>query len=78
MTLLLAGAGAWIALLTLFCCVLAVASRADRELERSRPPARGPVRARLRVLPGGAQDSSAVSSSGNRTALASRSSRRPL
>ena len=74
-TVLLAGAGAWIALLTLFCCVLLVASRADRELERSRPPVRG--RTRLRLLPGGAQDSSAASS-GNRTAVAPRSSRRPL
>ena len=78
MTLLLAGAGVWIALLTLFICVLAVAARADRELERSRPPMRGPVRPRLRLLPGGAQDSSEASSSGNRTALAARSSRRPL
>ena len=78
MTLLLAGAGAWIALLTLFCCVFAVAGRADRELERSRPPVRQPVRPRLRLLRGGAQGASAVSSSGNRTALASRSSRRPL
>ena len=76
MILLLAAAGAWIALLTLFCCVLVVAGRADRELERSRPPLRAPAR-RLRLLPGGTQDSSAASS-GNRTALASRSSRRPL
>jgi hypothetical protein len=74
MILLLAGAGAWIALLTFFCCVLAVAGRADRELEHSRPPVRD--RERLRLLPGGAQDSPA--SSGNRTALAARSSRRPL
>jgi hypothetical protein len=77
MSLLLAGAGAWIALLTLFCSVLAVASRADREIERSQPPMRGPMRPRLRLLRGGAQDSSEASS-GNRTALASRSSRRPL
>jgi hypothetical protein len=77
MTLLLAGAGAWIALLTLFCCVLAVASRADREIERSRPPVRGPAPRLLRLLHGGAQDSSEASS-GNRTALAARSSRRPL
>jgi hypothetical protein len=77
MTLLLAGAGAWIALLTFFCCVLAVAGRADRELERARPPMRGPMRPRLQLLPGGAHDSSA-GSSGNRTALAARSSRRPL
>jgi hypothetical protein len=77
MSLLLAGAGAWIALLTLFCSVLAVASRADREIERSRPRMRGSVRPRLRVLPGEAQDSSEASS-GNRTALAARSSRRPL
>jgi hypothetical protein len=76
MSLLLAGAGAWIALLTLFCSVLAVASRADRELERSQPPMRG--RPSLRLLPGGAHDSSEASSSGNRTALAARSSRRPL
>jgi hypothetical protein len=76
MTLLLAGAGAWIALLMLFCCVLAVASRADRELERSQPAVRGPERPRLRLLPGGLQDSSV--SSGNRTALAARSSRSPL
>jgi hypothetical protein len=73
MTLLLAGAGAWIALLTFFCCVLAVAGRADRELERSRPPARS----RLRLVRGGDQGSSEASS-GNRTALAARSSRRPL
>jgi hypothetical protein len=78
MTILLAGAGAWIALLTLFCCVLAVGSRADRELERPRPPVRGPGRPQLRLLPGGAQGSSADSSSGNRTAPAGRSSRRPL
>jgi hypothetical protein len=75
MTLLLAGATAWIALLAFFCCVLAVAGRADRELERSQPPRRAP--ARLRLLPGGAQDASAASS-GNRTAPAARSSRRPL
>jgi hypothetical protein len=37
------------------------------------------VRPRLRLLPGGAQDSAlSSSSSGNRTALARRSSRRPL
>jgi hypothetical protein len=77
MSLLLAGAGAWIALLTFFCCVFVVAGRADRELERSRPPMRGPVRPRLQLLPGGAQDSSEASS-GNRTARAARSSRRPL
>jgi hypothetical protein len=77
MTLLLAGAGAWIALLTFFTCILAVAGRADREIERARPPMRGPGRPRLRLLPGGAHESSAASS-GNRTALASRSSRRPL
>jgi hypothetical protein len=77
MSLLLAGAAAWIALLTLFCSVLAVGGRADRELERSQPPMRGPGRPRLRPLPGGAQDSSEASS-GNRTALAARSSRRPL
>ena len=46
MILLLAGAGAWITLLVLFCCVLAAAGRADRELERSRP--HGPPRLRLR------------------------------
>jgi hypothetical protein len=57
--------------------VLAVAGRADRELERARPHTRGPVRPRLELLPGGAQDSSAASS-GNRTALAAKSSRRPL
>lgn len=78
MTLLLAGTGAWLALLTLFCCVLVAAGRADRELERSRPAVRGPMRPRLRLLPGGAQDSSEASSSGNRTAVAGRSSRSPL
>jgi hypothetical protein len=73
MILLLAGAGVWIALLTLFCCVLAVGARADRAAERSRPP----VRPRLRLVPGAAQDASEASS-GNRTSLAARSSRRPL
>lgn len=77
MTVLLAGAGAWIALLTLFCCVLAVAGRADRELDRARAAMRPPGRPRLLLVPGGAQDSSEASS-GNRTALAARSSRRPL
>jgi hypothetical protein len=76
MTLLLAGAGIWVALLAFFCCLLAAAGRTDRALERSRPPMGGPVRPRLRPLRGGAQDSPV--SSGNRTALAGRSSRRPL
>jgi hypothetical protein len=78
MSLLLAGAGIWLALIACFCCMLAAASRADRALERPRPaprprPEAGP---RLRLIAGGAQDSAA--SSGNRTALAGRSSRRPL
>jgi hypothetical protein len=73
MTLLLAGVGIWFALLTLFVCVLAAAGRADRAAEHA--PARNPGRPRLRLLHGGAQDSSV---SGNRTALAGRSSRNPL
>jgi hypothetical protein len=77
MSLLLAGAGIWIALLAFFCCLLAAAARGDRDLERSRPPKREPVQPRLQMLRGGAQDSPAASS-GNRTALAGKSSRRPL
>jgi hypothetical protein len=75
--LLLAGAAVWIGLLAFICCLLAASGRADREAERWRPPARAPERPPLRLLPGGAQGS-VVSSSGNRTAVASRSSRRPL
>ena len=77
MTLLLAGAGAWLALLTLFCCVLVAAGRADRDLERSRPPVRGRARA-CDCCPAALRTPRRPPPRGSRTALAGRSSRSPL
>jgi hypothetical protein len=71
MTLLLTIAAVWLGLVLCFCCLLAVAARADRAFDRAAARARTPARPRLELLAGGDQDSS-------RTSLGSRSSRSPL
>jgi hypothetical protein len=73
MTLLLTIAAVWLGLVLCFCCLLALAARADRAFERAAARARVPSRPRLELFAGGAQDSSS-----SRTSVGSRSSRSPL
>jgi hypothetical protein len=73
MSLLLTIAVAWLGLVFCFCCLLALAARADRAFERAAARARRPSRPRLQLLAGGVQDSSS-----SRTSIGSRSSRSPL